>query len=423
MGDSLAPARNIGMKDWMAASATRAVMAALDPDFEAGMGRAPVALFVGGCVRNELLGLPVGDIDIATTLPPPEVIRRLEAAGLKAVPTGLAHGTVTGVAEGKGFEITTLRRDLETDGRHARIGFTEDWAEDARRRDFTINTLLADGHGNIYDPLGIGLADLERRRVVFVGEAAERIAEDYLRILRFFRFFGAYGAGEPDLEALAACREAAEHIGDLSRERVTQEILKILSADDPGRILDLIFSCGILRTLAHKKYQKTALDRLCALQRQNDLRHLPARIALLGGMDRAHLPRLEKMLVLSGRQRGAVLGCIEAFLALENGIVNTLKALIYKFGNETALQAVLLSESIDEPPTHHDLVACLGALKNWRAPEFPVNGDDVLKTGIAPGPKVGAILARTESWWMEQDCRPQREDVLEYMKRLCVQGS
>lgn len=421
MKDSLAPARMIGVKEWMDAPATQAVMAALDPDSEAeGRDRAPVALFVGGCVRNALLGLPVGDIDIATILPPDEVTRRLEAAGLKAVPTGLAHGTVTGVAGGRGFEITTLRRDLETDGRHARIGFTADWAEDARRRDFTINTLLADRHGTVYDPLGIGLTDLERRRVVFVGEAEERIAEDYLRILRFFRFFGAYGAGEPDPEALAACREAVAHVGDLSRERVTQETLKILSADDPGRILEMMFSCGILKTLAHKKYQKAALDRLCTLQKQNDLFFLPARVALLSGMDRAHLPRLEKILVLSGRQRSAILGCIEAFEALENGIVNSLKALIYKFGNETALQAVLLSESIDEPPTHHDLVACIGALKNWRAPEFPINGEDILKTGLSPGPKVGAILARAESWWMNQDCRPQREEVLEYMKKLCV---
>ncbi len=411
------PAGQIGVRDWMEASATRAVMEALDPDF--AENHPPLALFVGGCVRNALLGLPVGDIDIATALRPEEVVRRLEKGGIKAVPTGLAHGTVTGVSGGKGFEITTLRRDLETDGRHARVDFTADWAEDARRRDFTINTLLADRRGHIYDPLGIGLADLERRKLMFVGDPRARIAEDYLRVLRFFRFFGAYGAGEPDPLALEACREAAAHIDDLSRERVTHEILKILSGPDPARVLRLMFSCGILKALVRTgKDQDVALERLCGLQSAHDLFHLPARLGVLCGMDRAGLSGLEKILVLSGRQRGAVLACIDAFLALETGVISSLKALIYKYGNETALQAVLLTDSVDEIASSPALMACIGALRTWDAPEFPVNGDDVLKAGIVPGPKVGVILSKVESWWMAQECRPLREATLDYMKTM-----
>lgn len=399
----------------MIAPASRAVMAAL----KAGNppGGAPVALFVGGCVRNALLGLAVGDVDVATVLEPPEVVRRLEAAGLKAVPTGLAHGTVTGVAQGRGFEITTLRRDLETDGRHARVGFTQDWAEDARRRDFTINTLLADEDGAIYDPLGCGLEDLGRRRVVFVGEAAARIAEDYLRILRFFRFYGAYGAGAPDPAALAACRDAAGHLDELSHERVTQETLKILALDRAAPVLALMAEHKILGDLPHKNYQEKSLEFLCKLQKQNDMFFLPARIALLCGMEVAQLQRLEKRLVLSGRQKAAVMGCIEAFLALENGFIKSLKALIYKYGNETAIQAVLLAEALDDPPAHPALVACVASLKQWQAPEFPIDGNDVLKSGVAAGPQVGAILERVEQWWMDAECQPGREEALDYMKK------
>lgn len=415
---SLSPTRNIGVQDWMAAPPARAVMAALgggeDPE------AAPVALFVGGCVRNALLDVPVGDIDIATVLPPDEVIRRLEAAGLRAVPTGLAHGTVTAVADGKGFEITTLRRDLETDGRHARVGFTQDWGEDARRRDFTLNTLLADSAGNVYDPLGCGLDDLSRRRVVFVGEAAERIAEDRLRVLRFFRFYGAYGRGAPDAQALAACREAAEDLKDLSRERVTQEFLKILSGPDPAAVLALMFENRVLRDLAHRKYSDTGLRSLCILQEKNGLFDVSARLALLCGMDRAHVPKLERLLILSGALRGRILACIEAFAALENGAIPTIKALIYKYGNGTAMQAVLLAEALDETPEHRALVACIGALRDWRAPKFPVSGEDVLKQGVPPGPKVGRILAQTESWWLGRDCLPEREETLGILRDVIL---
>jgi poly(A) polymerase len=234
----------------------------------------PQVLFVGGCVRNAVLGLPPGDCDLATIHPPFEVTRRLEDVGIKVVPTGIDHGTVTAVVDGKPFEITTLRRDVETDGRHAVVSFTQDWSLDAQRRDFTINTLLADGAGNLYDPTGDGLSDLEAGRVVFVGDPVQRIAEDYLRILRFFRFYAFYGRGRPDAAALAACRAAAGKIADLSRERVTQEILKIIAADGAADILEIMAAQNVMKDFVHPQCKIANLAMLAGLQKRLGPFHL-----------------------------------------------------------------------------------------------------------------------------------------------------
>ena len=224
MTDTLPP------QPWMTDPATVEVMAAL-----AAAGGADCARFVGGCVRNTLMARPVTDIDIATTLTPDEVTAALRAAGLKAVPTGAAHGTITAVAQGRPFEITTLRRDVETDGRRAVVAFTDDWAEDAARRDFRLNALYADRRGRIFDPTGSGLADLRAGAIVFVGDAETRIREDALRILRFFRFLAWYGRGEPDAAALAACEALRDLVTGLSAERVAKELLALLAAEDPRR--------------------------------------------------------------------------------------------------------------------------------------------------------------------------------------------
>ena len=197
---------NIGVKPWMKAAETRAVMAALEV-----AGGADCARFVGGCVRNAVIGRPVADIDIATTLTPDRVTAALKAAGLKAVPTGVEFGTVTAVSGGKPFEITTLRRDVETDGRHAVVAYTDDWAQDAARRDFRLNALYADAEGRLFDPTGEGEADARAGRIVFVGDPETRIREDGLRILRFFRFLAWYGQGEPDADALAACERQLQN--------------------------------------------------------------------------------------------------------------------------------------------------------------------------------------------------------------------
>ncbi len=223
---------------WLREAPLRDILAALDGDGEE-------ARIVGGAVRNALLGEPHGDIDIATTAPPAEVIRLVEAAGFKAVPTGVEHGTVTVVAAGQPFEVTTLREDVETFGRHAKVVFGRDWKRDAERRDFTMNALSLSRDGTVHDYVG-GLADIEARRVRFIGDAARRIAEDYLRILRFFRFHAAYGEGSPDPQGLAACIEGRAGLEQLSRERVRMEMVKLLVAKHAVPTLALMTETGLL---------------------------------------------------------------------------------------------------------------------------------------------------------------------------------
>ena len=223
---------------WLPAADTRAVLEAL-------MADGKPARLVGGCVRDALAGRPVTDVDIATPETPPRVIDLLRAAGLKAVPTGVEHGTVTAVVRGKPFEVTTLRRDVTTDGRHAVVAFTDDWTEDAARRDFTMNALSADPDGRVHDPFD-GVADLAAGRVRFVGEARARIREDVLRILRFFRFHAHYGKGAPDADGLAACRELAPLLPRLSAERVATELLKLLKAPDAAATVRMMREAGIL---------------------------------------------------------------------------------------------------------------------------------------------------------------------------------
>lgn len=226
---------------WMTDSATQAVMAALEARGFEGCAR-----FVGGCVRNALLKQPIDDVDIATTLTPDQVTEALEAAGLSAHPTGVEHGTITGVAQGKPFEITTLRRDVSTDGRRAVVAFTQSWEEDAQRRDFRLNALYADKDGTLYDPTGQGVADALAGRIVFVGDPMTRIREDYLRILRFFRFQAWYGKGEPDSAALEACKALKGMLSGRAAERTSKEILKLLEAEDPRAALRLMAATSVL---------------------------------------------------------------------------------------------------------------------------------------------------------------------------------
>src|SRR5436190_17434591 len=232
---------SLGLRPWMTAPATAAVLDALE-----AAGGPDCARFVGGCVRNAVIGRPVDEIDIATVLTPDETTAALQAAGLKAVPTGVDHGTVTAVSDHRPFEITTLRRDVATDGRRAVVAFTRDWAEDAQRRDFTLNALYAGRDGAIFDPTGHGVADAKAGRIVFVGEPEQRLREDHLRILRFFRFLAWYGKGEPDAAAVAACAALKGEIPSLAAERISKELLKLLAADDPRPAVRLMAETGVL---------------------------------------------------------------------------------------------------------------------------------------------------------------------------------
>lgn len=407
-GLMLEPAGTVKVQDWMTAPGTAAVMKAL------AQGETPKALFVGGCVRNMMLGLPVGDIDVATVWTPQEVTQRLEKAKIKVIPTGIDHGTVTAVSHGKTFEITTLRRDVATDGRRAVVAFTEDWIEDAQRRDFTMNTLLAGPDGSVYDPTGAGIDDLKAGRVIFVGDAAQRIREDYLRILRFFRFHAYYGRGELDAEALAACRAAAGKISTLSRERITQEFLKMLALPDPAQILDKMFDNKVLSDLPHKKYDPSVLTRLCKLQKKHSRPAFGSRLAVLAGLDAKYPPKMEKYLVLSNAQKKDLDETLSVIGKLDKISEKTIKQLIYKYNNEYTIQAVLLFSAANKKD-YNDVV---GSLNDWKAPRFPLNGEDVKKLGIKTGPEVGRLLKKTEEWWLKNDFTPDRAACQEKLKTL-----
>lgn len=388
------PARQIAPPEWMTDYRTVKLMRVLD-----GYGENPQALFVGGCVRNFILGIPVNDIDIATIHHPLQVIEKLKTAGLRYAPTGLEHGTVTAIVDDWVFEITTLRKDIDTDGRHAVIAFTDEWRVDSYRRDFTMNTLLASPEGAIYDPTEQGLDDLDARRVVFVGNAEERIAEDYLRIFRFFRFHAQYGAGEPDARALKACKDLAHKIPKLSRERVTQEFLKTLDAPDPSSVLELMVDNGVTPHL-QKTFRRDALQTLCALQSRHDAKDIMARLLLIGG---AKPDFFEPYLMLSNAQKKYMQSLNAGVDILSRSGKKKMRELVYRVGNKIALQAYLmrLTQKNDLPD-----LELLDIARYWAAPEFPVKAVQLIEAGVPQGPMLGKQLKTLEEKWIEKDFPP-----------------
>lgn len=379
---------------WTRTQAARDILRALEDQ----------ALFVGGCVRNTLIGKAVDDLDLATPLTPQLVTEKLEAANIRVVPTGIEHGTVTAVVSGQHFEITTLRKDVSTDGRRASVAFSTDWREDAMRRDFTINTLLADGAGRVYDPTGQGLEDLKAGRVVFVGEPEQRVAEDHLRILRFFRFFALYGSGAPDAEALKACAKAADKIEALSRERITQEFFKILLAPNADEILALMFANAIMNDYAGGDYNPEHLKHIAYFQSRYQLVSLPARLLALAGFSDAHMRSLlQKLLVPKVYQKDV--NALQNILALPD--LNTeqaVKVAVYKFGRTPAAQALMVELAQDRVPNAF-APAALKIIQSWDVPDFPVRGEDLLAQGYEKGPALGARLQTLEAQWIENGFR------------------
>ena len=396
---STAPIEHIAPQPWMTEAPTRDVLAALG-----GAGR-----FVGGCVRDALLGRPIGDIDIATPLLPEEAMRRLEAAGIKAVPTGIAHGTVTAVAPPRHVEITTLRRDVESFGRHARVAFTDDWAADAARRDFTMNALFLDAGGAVFDPVG-GLADVRAGFVRFVGDAATRIREDVLRLLRFYRFHAHYGRGTADADARAACRALAPLLPGLSGERVAAELLKLLAAPDPVPTLRLMQEDGVLAVLLPEARR---LERLAALLK---LEPSPDALRRLGALVAGDGAALAERLRLSGEQRDRLGALLAPPLALDlaaddkaqRRALHRLSAALYR---DLVLLAAAGSGAQAAVPR---LLALAVA---WRDPAFPLKGRDVTALGLPAGPEIGRLLAELEAWWEEGDFRADRRAALQELKR------
>ncbi len=402
---------------WIRARATQTVVAAL----QAG-DTDEVARFVGGCVRNTLLGRGVDDVDIATRLEPQTVIARLEAAGLKAVPTGLDHGTVTGIAFGKPFEITTLRQDVRTDGRHAQVTFTQDWAQDARRRDFTMNALYAGADGTLHDPLG-GLPDLEAGQVRFIGDAVTRIREDYLRILRFFRFQAWYGRSQPDAEALAAITAEREGLAGLSGERVQKELFKLLQADDPVPALRAMAESGVLEGVLP---EVKSLDHLAALVPiEQELMLPPDSVRRLASLlsDRVRLPngfaaRLKLSNAVRTRLTGLLIGDWDMIDKAEGA---ALRVLIYDAGVDRTADLRLLAAAACHSGA--DAVAdTFDALRRWDAPEFPLKGADITAAGVPKGPEVGAHLKALEDWWIAQDFKPSKNVLKAELTRRIAKG-
>jgi poly(A) polymerase len=351
---------------------------------------------VGGAVRDTLLGLPVADIDLATPLLPQEVIRRLEAADIKVIPTGIAHGTVTAIASGDHHEITTLRRDVETDGRRATIAFADDWRDDAARRDFTINALYADPDSGLVDDWFGGLADLKAGRVAFIGDAATRIAEDHLRILRFYRFVARFGGGDLDPASHAAVVTARQSLKSLSRERIADELLKILSLPDPRAIVGQMAADGIFEVLLPERDAGFAagLDRLLTNEAAAGVAAAPLRrLAALLPADAAIAEQVASRLRLSTRQRKhlAALGGSRA------DTVRPVRQLAHAIGIEAARDVHLLAGDAASAST------ATAALSGWTVPEMPLKGGDIVARGIAVGPDVARILKDIESQWVAED--------------------
>ncbi|WP_026617954.1 CCA tRNA nucleotidyltransferase [Ensifer aridi] len=417
---------SIAAEPWFQAPPLRRV-------FELLNGDGGEVRIVGGAVRNSLLGLPAGDVDLATTWHPEEVAGRAKAAGIKVVPTGIDHGTVTLVIDGIPYEVTTLRRDVTTDGRRAEVAFGSGWKEDAERRDFTINALYVNSEGEVFDYVG-GLADIESRTLRFIGNAAERVAEDYLRILRFFRFFAHYGSGRPDAEGLKACAQARAKLSTLSAERVWGETKKLLSAEDPGRALLWMRQAGVLGEILPEteKWGIDAIPGLVAAERSFSWRPEPLlRLAAIVPPDAERLEAMASRLRLS-KAEGAY---FERF-ARAPAIAATLPDAafdreLYRHGKDGIIARLKLSLAAARRKSETDpaflaetasFQRLLARAEKWQRPVFPLSGVDVLKAGVPAGPKIGELLAELENFWIERNFNVDRATLVARLESLARSG-
>lgn len=362
------------------------------------------ARVVGGAVRNQLLHLPVEEIDVATTALPPEVVRRVEAAGWTAVPTGIEHGTVTVVIERHPFEVTTLRQDIETFGRKARVRFGRDWRSDAARRDFTINSLSASADGQVFDYVG-GLADLAERRVRFIGDPQRRIAEDYLRILRFFRFHARFAQGELDGAGLAACIKERAGLNRLSRERVRNELVKLLVAARAAPTLLVMAESGLLGPLLGGVPYIASLARMVQIESALGVEPDPVRrLGALGVMVKEDALRLSARLRLSNAETER-LGALEGWWRVNAALrPQAARALLYELGAQSFTDRVLLAWARGQQGAADASFRALAALpRHWTAPEFPLRAADFTRRGVPAGPALGAALRAARQAWIAAD--------------------
>ena len=403
-----------GRHPWMEVPAVQQVFASLGaPDVD--------VRFVGGCVRNSVLGREVGEIDIATPERPEKVLQRLAAADLKAVPTGLDHGTITAVVRGTPFEITTLRRDTACDGRHADVEFTADWHEDSRRRDFTMNAMSLRDDGTLFDDHG-GVEDAKAGRLQFVGNPADRIKEDYLRILRLFRLFAWYGRGALDDNVLSACRANVQGLGKLSAERVQQEISKLFSAPNPGPAVMAMCECDVLEVILPEANEPSVLSNLLNLEAE-----APAfsfdwlrRLAVLIPESRAG--GLAKRLKFSNADK-ARLRALTNIKPIVGGSLNSVefKQAIYRNGVAVMVDRVLMAWASGSAHGEDEVVSWRALINEavlWVPRQLPLTGDDIIALGVRPGPEVGKYLAEVETRWIERNFEMSRDELLDELRRI-----
>lgn len=385
MSDRLPPV------DWLDDPRTVAVMEALEAE-----GGPDCARFVGGCVRNSLIGRAADDIDIATRLPPDRVVAAAKAAGLKPVPTGIAHGTVTVVASKRPYEVTTLRRDVETDGRRAVVAFTQDWAEDAARRDFRLNALYADRRGAIFDPTEQGVADARAGRIVFVGDAETRIREDALRILRFFRFFAHFGRGAPDAAGLDACTRLSALVEGLSAERVSAELLKLMAAPDPRPAMRAMAGAGVLARILPGHAGLGLFETMCGVSDDPALR-LSALLPADAEAVRAAAERLR----LSNALRDRLVAAVDDGTVAAPLTAQATRAAVYRLGGRAVLDRLMRLEAAGTPSSALDEARAVAT--GWTPPRLPVGGREAAALGLAPGPETGRLLKAFEADWIAAD--------------------
>lgn len=417
------PVGKIPPQPWMTAPETCMLIDALCAD-------GAEVRFVGGCVRDAILKRQVRDIDIAVPEPPDKVIALLNKAGLKAIPTGIEHGTVTAVVEKAVFEITTLRVDVESYGRRARVAFTDDWKMDAARRDFTINALSCTPEGDIYDYFN-GLDDLGHGRIRFVGNPSERIEEDRLRLLRFFRFYAHYGRPPPDPEALAACRDHARSLALLSGERVRVEMFRMLMAPDPADVLQLMQGNGVLD---HVLPEGSRIDRLRmltwldsrAIRYESVVPDPVRRLAALLETDVRGADAIAHRFRMSNAHRRRLAAILEPGYTVNPSVEpRRIRRALHRLGPAAVRDLALLNWA-DELATAGRLphsrtegwIALIEAAAAWTPQVFPLKGRDVRAFGINHGPRVGAMLRGVEAWWEENDYRPDRAACLDKLRSL-----
>lgn len=422
--DTSEPIGQIHPQPWMRAPETQTVLDALQ-------AKGQTVRFIGGCVRDAILKRPVKDIDLALAMPPEAVMALLRTAGIHVIPTGIDHGTVTAVVGGRHFEITSLRVDVETDGRHARVAFTDDWAADAARRDFTINAMSCTADGDIYDYFG-GLEDLSAGRIRFVGDAQRRISEDALRILRYFRFYAFYGQPPADHDALHACQHGAEVVVSLSGERIRGELLRLLLADDPTVVLRMMRDTDVLPyVLPEAGSGLDRLEKLCwlesrALAVETVRPDVIRRLAALLETDEQAADAVAQRLKLSNSERLRLKMALTKTYPIDpEGGPLLLKQALYRLGADTTRTIAILtwaeelSRSAKLPRRRTDAwMDVLGAIDAWQPITFPLTGADVLALGVPQGREVGKVLRSLETWWEDGGFEAGREQCLDRLREI-----